>query len=86
MITLRPSALGAYVWLASCDIELKRYNEAVPPLEQALQAKPDHAGAHGYLGVALYHLGHHQEALEEITRALRIDPRLKPIDYWKGCL
>jgi len=52
MITIRPSALGGYVLLASCNIELQRYNEAVPPLQEALQAEPDLAVAHGYLGIA----------------------------------
>ena len=79
IIAGRPWALGANVWLASCDIALKRYGDAVVPLEKA---KPDLATAHGYLGVALFHQGLHRGALEEFTRALRINPHLKPNDSW----
>ena len=42
--------------------------------------------AHGYLGIAIYHLGRQQEALEEFARALRINPRLKLDGYWTDWL
>ena len=72
--------------MAASYIELKRYDDALSVLQQTLEAKPDHASAHAYRGLAYMHLERFEEARDEFIRALRIKPRLKPLDDWKNLL
>ena len=85
-MALRPEALGPRVLMAACFLELKRYENALQSLEEALQIQPDHAPARAYRGIACMRLERYREAREDFTRALRINPRLRPADGWKDWL
>ncbi|MGH7168705.1 MAG: tetratricopeptide repeat protein [Gemmataceae bacterium] len=51
-----------------------RFEEAVEQARRVLVAKPDHAFAHLYLGLALEHLGQEKEALHQLEQAVRFSP------------
>ena len=51
----------------------QKHAQAVEAYRSALQHDPDHARAHAGLGESLHRLGVHEEAIEEMTRALDLD-------------
>lgn len=53
---------------------LDRPGDAEPYLRQALALRPEDAGTHADLGLALNALGRHEEALGEFRAALEDDP------------
>lgn len=53
---------------------LKRYEEAIAPLEQSLQLRPDRHSPHQNLGVALHRLGRLDEAEQHLQAAYRLHP------------
>jgi len=56
-------------------IMVQEYGEAAASLVRATELNPNFALAHGSLGRALAGLGHFEEALDHIARAMRISPR-----------
>jgi tetratricopeptide (TPR) repeat protein len=57
-------------------IELKRYEEAVVALNEAIARAPNYADAYGNRGVALAELGRYDEAFADYDTALRLTPHL----------
>lgn len=64
-----PVEPAARVNLGLANLKAKRYADAVKQLEIALDLKPDHKKAMGYLGLALLESGHPQKAREWFRRA-----------------
>lgn len=59
---------------------LKRYNDAVEALRQALRINPEYAAAWYNLGNAYFYLKRYNESIEAYRQALRIDP--EDADAW----
>jgi hypothetical protein len=55
-------------------VGLKRYADAVPVLQEALQLRPDRHGPHQNLGVAFHRLGQLDLAEQHLTAAHRLRP------------
>jgi hypothetical protein len=60
--------------LTGCLIELGRYREALEPARRALELSPS-ASSHYHLGAALLGSGQRAAGLDELTRALAINPQ-----------
>ena len=56
---------------------MRRYEEAVSPLTRAVELSPGTALFHYDLGLALFYLGRHEEAIREFTGIVANDPQLK---------
>ncbi len=64
-------ALGNF-GLGSCYLELKRYEEAIPPLEKTLAAQPKHSAAWLALGKACEGAGQTDKALETYRKGIEV--------------
>ncbi len=65
---------NAHLNMGGVYLRQGKFAEAVEASRQAVQAKPDHAGAHSQLGDALRKLGRLDEAAEAYREALRLAP------------
>lgn len=65
-------------------IEKEQYVEAVKELQLAVKLKPDFAGAHCYLGIALYHQGELDAAINQFHDAIRLMPSFSSAYYYLG--
>ena len=61
-----------------------RYEEAIPIYRDLVNAVPGNAGLLTNLGVACHMAGHEQQAIAELTRALRLEPRNIPAHLYLG--
>jgi tetratricopeptide (TPR) repeat protein len=57
----------AYLGWGICLVAVKRYDEAVPPLQTAVRLQPGNPGAHYNLAVALSRTGRKEEAEKEFA-------------------
>jgi predicted negative regulator of RcsB-dependent stress response len=64
----------ALVDLASAYLNLKRYEEVLAALDQAIRLDPNKARAHTGKGGALSNLNRYEEALTAFDQAIRLDP------------
>jgi tetratricopeptide (TPR) repeat protein len=64
-----------YQWdLGRSLVEAGRLPEAMAPLQAAVQALPNHARAHDFLGRVLFAARRPEEALAQFQRAAALDP------------
>ncbi len=54
-------------------VNQQHLEQALPPLEKAVQLRPDYPAAHAVLGRALLQLGHGKEAIPHLKAALPVD-------------
>lgn len=73
-VTTGRGAAQAQFELARLLSDAGRLDEAIARFHQALQLKPDWAGAHGLLATALLKAGRKADAKSEYETALRLDP------------
>ena len=55
-------------------LKLKRYDEAIAPLKEAIRLNPDDAYAHNNLGITYAELKRYDEALVSYKEVIRINP------------
>jgi tetratricopeptide (TPR) repeat protein len=72
---------SALVNLAKAYFNLKRYEEALAALEQAIRLDPNLARAYNGKGIALGNLKRYEEALAAYEQAIRLDPT-DPLAYY----
>jgi adenylate cyclase len=60
-------------------VRMRRHGEAERAFRRALEANPNFALAHAFLGLPLSSLGAHQEALDSAKQALRLSPKDPPV-------
>jgi tetratricopeptide (TPR) repeat protein len=77
-----PNNLHTAIEIAWCLHKLKDYAAAIEAYERAIQQRPDYASAHACLGLSLAAVQRHQEAIDELRRAVRIQPKSKYRWYW----
>jgi len=74
-----PKHLRARVYLGDCYVELNQYEKAQPELEQAIAADPSSdassAMIHRDLGVVYAAAGRNDEAVNELVKAIALDPK-----------
>jgi tetratricopeptide (TPR) repeat protein len=68
-VSLKPDWDEGLWYVGSLLYELNRYAEAKPVLTQMLVRVPEHAGAMALRGLCEFHLGQHEDALRDLTRA-----------------
>lgn len=73
-LDLGGQSAGTWSNLAICDLDLKRYNEALVEFDRALALDPHLVFALLGRAEALYHLGRATEALTPLVRALEMEP------------
>lgn len=61
-------------------------DRAIALLKQAVEVEPDHAKAHYLLGAEHAQIGMHERAMDEMQRALSIDPELDAARFQLGLL
>lgn len=71
-LKISPNAFAPLVNHGIVLVRLKRYAEAEVELRQALKENEQSAIAHFYLGRALAYLGHFDEAVQELNRAVSL--------------
>jgi len=59
-----------YDWLALAMERENRWDQAIAYLRAALQIEPSYSPSHLHLGTALFHLGHLQGAVAELSKAV----------------
>jgi tetratricopeptide (TPR) repeat protein len=81
-------AAGAQPWLAQGKQAFQRgdYRAAVEAFSAAARAEPDFAGAHYGLCISRMRLEEARQALEDCTRAIRLDPRHAQAYYIRGLI
>jgi len=70
-----PRSAGNQLALGTSYVQVGRFEEAIPHLEEALRLDARSATAHNYLGGALLALRREQEALVHFRRAVALSPR-----------
>lgn len=59
------------------NLQLGRYDRALPTLRDAVEANPENARAHLNLGLTFYGLERYEEALDAWDRAVELEPELE---------
>ncbi len=72
-LRLNPRSPQAIFELANIAVRRRQETEAIPLLKQYLAAQPDALAARADLGRAYAHLGQHQKAVIELTKAAEAD-------------
>jgi len=72
-----PKSLTVKCWIGWAYQQLDSQTEALSAFEQALQVSPSCAYAHAQMGRCLSNLGQHRQAIDELLRASRTDPKYK---------
>jgi predicted TPR repeat methyltransferase len=85
-LALAPGRPSVLTNLGATRVRQGQWAEAVPLLEQATLAEPDHLEAWGHLGTALSELGHAAPALAAWDRALALNPKLPEVWSRRGSL
>jgi tetratricopeptide (TPR) repeat protein len=73
--SILPNSLTVKCWIGWAYQQLDNQSEALSAFEQALQVSPSCAYAHAQMGRCLANLGQHQQAVDELLRATRIEPK-----------
>lgn len=73
-LDLGGQSAGTWSNLAICDLDLKRYNDALIEFDRALALDPHFVFALLGRGEALYRLGRAREALTPLARAIEMEP------------
>ncbi len=73
-LELDGNAYEPLVNLGGTLLELDRYTEALPFNLNATMARPDDALAHAQMGMNLFALGHHDNAINYLKQAKKLDP------------
>lgn len=80
-----PAYIEAYCRIGETYlVELARVNEAVEPLERAVQMDPHHAQARSLLGTAYFRQNRLEEAIRELQHAVELDPSSTDALYTLG--
>lgn len=58
----------------------RRFDEAVPYFQRAIEIDPEHAFAHNNLGMTLVQKGRCDEGIAEIRKSMALEERNRPID------
>ncbi len=74
----------ALAWYGRFLIEGRRWREAMPVLQRAVEGIPDHARAWGDLGLALLVTGREEEGEQALGLALELDPDLAAAWFNRG--
>ena len=83
--TADPAYIEAYCRVGETYlIELARVNEAVEPLERAVQIDPHHAQGRWLLGTAYFRQNRLDAAIRELQRAVELDPSSTDALYTLG--
>jgi tetratricopeptide (TPR) repeat protein len=69
-----PNHVGAMLYLADTDIQIRQIENAGPLLEKVVKLNPKLALGHLDLGIVLEQAGRKQDALREMKEAARLDP------------
>src|SRR5262245_1748840 len=74
-ISLNPRIADAHQWLGSAYLTMRRLDDAVTAVREAIKLEPDNAGAHAQLA-RIYWMGKGmiQEGIDELKQALRLYP------------
>ncbi len=67
-------------YIGNCLKEMGRYSEAIPELEQAVEADPSDYMNYNLLGFCFYQVKEHEKAIEVFHKAVEINPG-SAIDY-----
>jgi tetratricopeptide (TPR) repeat protein len=73
--SIYPNSLTAKCWIGWTYQQLDNETEALSAFERALQVNPSCAYAHAQMGRCLAKLGQHRQAIDELLRASRIEPK-----------
>ena len=73
-LALHPEDIEVCVDLAAVLIEMDRCTEAVTLLQDVVREVPNHGRTRTNLGLALYKLGEHEKAVDELRTAARLAP------------
>ena len=65
------------IFLATLRFDQQRYDEMLELLQRLISIEPGDADTHVSMGVALFHLGRSDEALQRFDQALSLDPTLE---------
>lgn len=74
---------ASHLALAQRLIELRRFEEAIPPLEEARKREPDHSPACFYLAQCLYETHKASDALPLVRRIIDKEPRWEDYAAWR---
>jgi tetratricopeptide (TPR) repeat protein len=66
-------------WLASLRAEQQRYGEMLELLQRLIALHSNDAATYSNMGIALFYLGRHDEALQHFDQALSLDPTLENV-------
>jgi Flp pilus assembly protein TadD len=81
---LEPENADAHDRLGRALVALKRWEEAVEPLREAIRLEPENADAHDRLGRALVNLERREEAVAPLREAIRLEPGNADAHYALG--
>ncbi len=81
---LDPRSDPAWYGLAICYIQLRRHDEAIEPLRNAIARRENSAQYHTALGEILVYRGHSEEGRKEYERALLLNPNYGPASGLMG--
>ena len=76
-LQLDPRNMTTIEYVAVAHIRQKRYREALDLYRTLLEIDPERAATHTDIGATLYFLGHTEEAIRSLERALSLDPTLE---------
>jgi TolB-like protein/tetratricopeptide (TPR) repeat protein len=74
-----PLALTILAW---ANVNARRWEEVLPPVDRAIDLSPNFAPAIGIRGALLAVLGEPEAAIEEINKAIRLSPRDGFMTFW----
>ena len=74
-LELKPDHMGALNGLAVANIQMKKYEEARPPLQQALRLRPDLPDAYTNMGISYAMQDSYQVAIPYFVQAAKLNPR-----------
>ncbi|HKF58681.1 MAG TPA: protein kinase [Blastocatellia bacterium] len=74
-IVLNPRIADAHQWLGSAYLTMRRLDEAVSAVQEAIKLEPDNAGAHAQLA-RIYWMGKGmvEEGIDELKQAIQLNP------------
>jgi TolB-like protein/Flp pilus assembly protein TadD len=81
-LTLAPDSAEAHVTQGTVLFAMRAPDRALREFEFALQLDPNHAGAHGYLGLMKFFLGRAGETQGHVAEAIRLSPRDPLLFHW----
>ena len=79
---LEPHNLRTASEIAWCLYKLKDYQSAIDAYQYVIQQSPNYASARACLALGLAAMQRHHEAIDEIRRAIRMNPKIKDRGFW----